>query len=279
MVKSLISPMLIRFVSFKKAGGSILYLALRFVSFFAMPRQLLNPSERRSKTPAARRINNLITSETNSYLEIGMHNGGTFEQVLVDLKHGIEPYPQFTLKYLPANVKIFKIKSDEFFESYSHNTFYDFIFIDGSHEFRQVGKDLLNSLNHLSDNGRILMDDMVPCDSISGIADTKISKLKRQQAGLPGNPNHGDCFKLLPFIFEHLGFMQTYLILYPDNPQLLLIAPPKLREFFDMNKVLATFESYDFTKFTFETIFESSSLKQYPIYLEELLVNKLRIKN
>lgn len=32
-------------------------------------------------------------------------------------------------------------------------------------------------------------------------------------------------------------------------------------------------------KLTFETIFESGNLKQYPIYLEELPVNKLRIKN
>ena len=271
--------MLSRFIHFKQAGGSIFYLAVRFVTFYVMPRQLLNPSEMRSKTPSARRINNLITSKTKSYLEIGMHNGGTFEQVTVNLKHGIEPYPCFTLKHLPANVKVFKIESDEFFKSYCDNTLYDFIFIDGSHEFRQVGRDLLNSLNHLSDNGRILMDDMVPCDSISGIADMEISKLKRQQAGLPGNPNHGDCFKLLPFIFEHLSFMQTYLIVYPDNPQLLLVAPPKIREFFDMNKILITFENYDFTELKFETIFESGNLKQYPIYIEELLVNNLRDKN
>ena len=277
-LKSRINNIFHKFVYFKQAGGSTSYLFVRLITFNLVLRQLLNPSEMRPKSPSARRINNLITSQTKSYLEIGMFNGGTFEQVKVNLKHGVEPFPRFNTRLLPLNVEVFKLKSDEFFERFSQNTLYDFIFIDGSHELGQVGRDLLNCLNHLSNNGRILMDDMVPSDSISAIADWKISKLARRQAGLPGNPSHGDCFKLLPFIIEHLSFMEIYLIMYPNNPQLLLVAPPKFREFINLNDICIAFEQYDFNKFTFETVFESSKLKQYPIFIEELLINNLRNK-
>jgi len=274
----MVENILRRFFNFKQAGGSFFYLFIRGITFYVMPRQLLTPSDMRAKSPSARRINNLISSRTKSYLEIGMQNGSTFEQVDVNVKHGVEPYPRFSTKLLPKNVKVFKVMSDEFFEIHCKNTLYDFIFIDGSHELQQVGRDLLNSLNHLSDHGRILMDDMVPCDSISAIADTEISNLKRKQAGLPGKPNHGDCFRLLPFIFEHLSFMEIYLILYPNNPQLLLVAPPKYRDFLSMNEIRIAYESYNFSDLTYELVFESGKLKTYPIFIEELLINFLRNK-
>ena len=279
MFNSIIKTKLNKLIHFKKAGGSILYLAARFISPGNFSRQLLNPSELRPKTHSARRINSLKTSRTKSYLEIGMHNGGTFEQVNINLKHGIEPFPKFNTRILPANTELFEIKSDEFFKSYCNSMLYDFVYIDGSHEFRQVGRDLLNSLNHLSDGGRILMDDMIPSDSISSIADMEISKIKRQIARLPGNPNHGDCFKLLPFIFEHLSFIQPYLIIYPDNPQLLLVAPSNFRDFFNIQKISIAFENYNFNDLTFEELFDSNKLKQYPIYIEELLLNHLKNKN
>ena len=264
-----------RLSNFKISGGSFTYLIVRVLTLNRVARQLLSPSQSRKISPSARRINNLINPDDKFYLEIGIHNGCTFEQIRVPIKHGVEPHPRFNLKLLPKNIRIFKMNSDDFFSKLPKNEYYNFIFIDGSHEFRQVGRDLINSLNHLSDNGKILMDDMVPSDSISAIPDWKISSKKRNQAGLSGNPNHGDCFKLLPFITRYLGFMQIFLIIYPNNPQLLLVAPPNLKQFFDKEFIKTAFEEYDFSNYTFENIFESDKLKKYPLFIEELLEKKL----
>lgn len=265
-----------RIIDMKMSGASLTYLILRALTFNRINRQLLSPSQNRKMSPSARRINDLINPKDEFYLEIGIHNGATFEQIRAPIKHGVDPKPRLNLKLLPKNVQIFKMNSDEFFSKLPLNHHYNFIYIDGSHQFLQVGRDLINSLNHLSDSGKILMDDMVPSDSISAIPDWKISNIKRKLAGLPGNPNHGDCFKLLPFITKHLDFMQKFLIIYPNNPQLLLVAPPNFRQIFDKKFIETALLEFDFSSFAYENVFESDALKQLPICIEEIMINNLK---
>lgn len=67
-------------------------------------------------------------------------------------KDGVDPMKNDYVNY--------NFTSDEFFELISNE--YDIIFIDGLHHDNQVYKDIINSLNHLSDNGTIVCHDMNP---------------------------------------------------------------------------------------------------------------------
>jgi hypothetical protein len=58
-----------------------------------------------------------------------------------------------------SNIKFFKTTSDNFFKN--NKNFYNLIYIDGSHEYSQVKKDLVNSLNCLEKNGYIICDDFL----------------------------------------------------------------------------------------------------------------------
>ena len=86
-----------------------------------------------------------------SYLEIGAKSGDTFKRVQAKVKHGVDPR-----KGAATHV----MTSDEFFAQSTDK--YDLIFIDGLHESEQVKKDIANSLEHLTDNGVIVMHDCSP---------------------------------------------------------------------------------------------------------------------
>ena len=51
----------------------------------------------------------------------------------------------------------FKMKSDDFFKN--NNVSFDLIFVDGSHEYKQVLEDLKNSFKNLNLNGFLFIDD------------------------------------------------------------------------------------------------------------------------
>jgi hypothetical protein len=96
---------------------------------------------------------NLIITERNytKYLEIGVSNGSTFNNVNCEVRHGVDPY---------NNGVSHPITSDQFFENC--NETYDLIFIDGDHECDQVLRDIDNSINHLSEHGIIYIHDSKP---------------------------------------------------------------------------------------------------------------------
>lgn len=54
------------------------------------------------------------------------------------------------------------MSSDDFFRIIDKKIKYDIIFIDGDHEKTQVYKDIMNSLDHLSENGVIVCHDINP---------------------------------------------------------------------------------------------------------------------
>jgi len=89
-----------------------------------------------------------------SYLEIGVRDGSNFDQIQIEVKAGVDPSPS-------TNVN-FKMTSDEFFSIIDHTFLFDLIFIDGLHLFKQVNRDLNNSLKHLNPNGTIVMHDCNP---------------------------------------------------------------------------------------------------------------------
>lgn len=95
-----------------------------------------------------------------SYLEIGINEPfANFRKINCEMKHGIDPALEW------AN-DISNETSDAFFERYysmvNNRTIFDICFIDGLHHSDQVKRDFENSLRCLSDNGFILIHDVLP---------------------------------------------------------------------------------------------------------------------
>ena len=115
-------------------------------------------------------IINLISQRNGfkKYLEIGVYNPAfCFDNVNIEEKMGVDP----GIEYAENPVK-YKMTSDDFFHQLESgvldipaNYKWDIIFIDGLHISDQVLKDVNNSLNHLSDNGYIILHDCNPPDA------------------------------------------------------------------------------------------------------------------
>lgn len=103
-------------------------------------------------------LNYLATKkEYKSYLEIGCANDSNFSNIIIEEKTGIDPISGGTLK----------VTSDTFFKTIEgSDKKFDLIFIDGDHSDVQVEKDILNSLDHLSEDGMIMVHDLLPKDEL-----------------------------------------------------------------------------------------------------------------
>jgi hypothetical protein len=111
-------------------------------------------------------INHLIkTNKFTKYLEIGVDDPtGNFDLIECKHKHSVDPCVEFDTDDVD-----YKQTSDDFFNSLDNNKLdlpkdykWDVIFIDGLHVSDQVERDVNNALNHLSDNGFILLHDTNP---------------------------------------------------------------------------------------------------------------------
>lgn len=90
-----------------------------------------------------------------SYLEIGIHNRwDCFEKIVAFEKEGVDPAPLHGCTHT--------MTSDDYFRQLDPNRKFDIVFIDGLHLREQVMKDVINSLNHLNNNGIILVHDCLP---------------------------------------------------------------------------------------------------------------------
>ena len=111
-------------------------------------------------TGTAQRINQLLEfTAGQNYLEIGTNYGYTFEGIKAKNTLGVDPKKKYFVHNSDRHIKD---TSDNFFK-YNTSKF-DLIFIDGLHEYRQVVRDLINSLNTLNKKGIILIDDIYPAD-------------------------------------------------------------------------------------------------------------------
>ncbi len=125
-----------------------------------------------------------------NYLEIGVFRGENIKKVIAFHKDGVDPTTELGATIPEIN---YPITSDEFFDLIKgHDIKYDIIFIDGLHYSEQVDKDIDNALNHLVDNGIIVMHDCSPIDEESTF-------VPRQTAVW-----HGDVYK------SALRFRQKY---------------------------------------------------------------------
>lgn len=115
-------------------------------------------------------INEIISSfpkERNiSYLEIGVRNPEeNFDKIMAADKSSVDPGIEAEI-----NKADFPYTSDDFFTKlesgeiakYSSDYKFDVIFIDGLHLANQVERDIFNALNHIKDDGFIIMHDCNP---------------------------------------------------------------------------------------------------------------------
>lgn len=124
-----------------------------------------------------------------NYLEIGVFQGQNIRKIIAEHKDGVDPGAE---DELVPEVN-YPITSDEFFALIKgHDIKYDIIFIDGLHHSDQVDKDIDNALNHLVDNGIIVMHDCNP--------------EKKEYTSVPRQTDiwHGDVYK------SALNFRQKY---------------------------------------------------------------------
>ena len=103
-------------------------------------------------------INYLIEKNNYvSYLEIGVRDPkACFDRIIAKYKDGVDPnfdYPE--IKHIMTSDEFFTLLKDK-------DVKYDIIFVDGEHLYYQAKIDVLNSLNHLTDNGTIVMHDCSP---------------------------------------------------------------------------------------------------------------------
>jgi len=89
-----------------------------------------------------------------SYLEIGVQNpANNFDRIKAEFKEGVDTDHCNSLL-------VYQMTSDMYFNA-TYKTF-DLIFIDGDHTAEQVKRDFENSLRCLSDNGFIVIHDVLP---------------------------------------------------------------------------------------------------------------------
>jgi len=99
---------------------------------------------------------NYVSKPTDKYLEIGVETGYTFNKVHFNDKTGVDPSPSFSSENLILKT------SDDYFKNLDKHVVFDIIFIDGMHQVEYVLKDINNSIHHLSENGIVLLDDIMP---------------------------------------------------------------------------------------------------------------------
>ena len=170
---------------------------------------------------SVRRLNSLHRElpKVERYLEIGLSEGRTFENVSVPARVGVDPVPRFRLEALPPHVAVHVMTSDEFFAQ--NEEAFDMVFLDGLHTYVQTYRDLVNALE-VCPTGPILIDDVIPTDEVSAMPDMYESLAIRKEQGLSGFSWHGDVYRLAPCLRDHHPELEWRTILGSGNPQLLL---------------------------------------------------------
>ncbi len=153
-----------------------------------------------------------------TFLEIGHDKGIAFDAINIESKVSVDPNMETKPTYV--------MTSDDFFESI--DTKYDIIFIDGLHEHTQVYRDILNSLQHLTNGGVIVMHD---CHPIS-------EHCQRHAFTYPGGAWTGDCWKAFIKARATLPY-ELYVLDYDWGCGIIDTNLPKMSDTSDLPTIMA----------------------------------------
>jgi hypothetical protein len=135
------------------------------------------------------------------YLEIGVWNGSTFNNVNTIYKDGVDPG-----QYGNFSCVNYKCTSDIFFKDFIKHK-YDFIFIDGLHTAYQVSKDIYNSIENINNKGIIMIDDIYPHNK------NEQEPLNLYKSG----PQSGDVWKAVYNILDTIEDISDEIIFYKNS--------------------------------------------------------------
>jgi hypothetical protein len=215
------------------------------------------------QTWSARRINSLSAGMKgiSCYLEIGVQHGSTFEGIRVPSRVAVDPYPKFHPSKLPLGVQLHSCTSDEYFRKLDPEKKFDLIFLDGLHEWFQTYRDLINSLNHLAKGGVILIDDVLPVDSISANPSQVESYKLRAAAGSSDRRWHGDVFKMLHALHDYHPELMFRVILDTDGNSQAVVWVRNIDMHTKNFQTLAT--PNDYSTLTFDSAFPDGSVPYF----------------
>jgi hypothetical protein len=176
---------------------------------------------------------NRIAAKTGArtYLEIGVAAGETFAEVSVPLKHAVDPNFLFDHRSRETEkARYFPLTSDAFFESQDALARYDLMFVDGLHTFDQTLIDLINCLNRATPTSVIVVDDVMPVDIWSSLANQELAYSFRRQYGAAMHYAwHGDVYKIPFFVAHYLPAFEYRTMNDQDNFRTVLWRGPRAR--------------------------------------------------
>lgn len=236
-------------------------------------RRFLQSAEKARGTEASSLINSIydLNKSWKCYLEIGVEYGFTFEAVKISRKIGVDPVPKFNTFFKHRNIGFSRKTSDHFFESTKCS--FDFIYLDGLHTFDQTWMDIKNSSRVLADGGMLLIDDTVPCDEFSALADQQESYRQRNLAGKAETGSwHGDVFRVLWVLSEFFAEdVDWYTLVELQNPKTLVVKKSKDSYFSIFNRFIEIDSASN--KTFLETFNGSNNNVIRPTTLSELLMH------
>ena len=99
--------------------------------------------------------------KATKYLELGLHDiNEVFNHIPCSIKHSVDINDQFADYTMSTDDFFYNLKSRKL--NLDKDYKWDVIFIDANHLANFVKNDLINSLNHLSEDGIIFLHDVLP---------------------------------------------------------------------------------------------------------------------
>jgi len=148
----------------------------------------------------------LDKKRARSYMEIGVDFGDNFFPIKARKKIAVDPTFKFSagtrLKWTLKNyhnlfAQFHELSSDSYFANANAAPRIDVAFVDGLHTYQQSLKDVNNVLNHLNENGVIVMHDCNPPNSAAAYPAESLEHAA--SLNLPGWSNEwcGDVWKTI----------------------------------------------------------------------------------
>lgn len=152
----------------------------------------------------------------NSYLELGLEHDPTAPYRIInsEKKHSVDIDKTTEADFIMTTDDFFsKLKSGKI-EGLGKEEKWDVIFIDADHNVDQVHKDLENSLQHLAENGIILMHDVLPTNYARTLEAPIQINFAEQNLVLPVMNN--DAWKVLHYVLKERADLHVCTLIEGD---------------------------------------------------------------
>jgi hypothetical protein len=155
--------------------------------------------------------------------------GVTFHAVNASEKVAVDPQFDFDVAQARLNhpeATYHEITSDDYFgRTASPSDRFEVIFLDGLHTLDQTLRDFANAIRFLSEDGVIVIDDVVPESHFAAIKDVREFRALRKRGIVPSASWMGDVYRMIWFI--ETFFQQFSYRTVADNHGQLVVWPTR----------------------------------------------------